>query len=127
MQAPTLFVIAADLTEMQVNANIDEADVTTPAQALTALSRVEKLSFKPGSQFKYSNSNFFPIDGQLLGNSGRSHNFHFTLESSFDFHYIGGDVFRFKGDGSNERGLAIMRVGQGGAQVAAAAPRSFGA
>src|SRR5262245_32136512 len=27
MQAPTLFVIAADLTEMQVNANIDEADV----------------------------------------------------------------------------------------------------
>jgi HlyD family secretion protein len=27
MQAPTLFVIAADLKEMQVNANIDEADV----------------------------------------------------------------------------------------------------
>ena len=27
MQAPTLFIIAADLTEMQVNANIDEADV----------------------------------------------------------------------------------------------------
>jgi HlyD family secretion protein len=27
MQAPTLFVIAADLTKMQVNANIDEADV----------------------------------------------------------------------------------------------------
>src|SRR6185436_12563313 len=27
MQAPTLFVIAADLMEMQVNANIDEADV----------------------------------------------------------------------------------------------------
>ena len=27
MQAPTLFVIAADLAEMQVNANIDEADV----------------------------------------------------------------------------------------------------
>ena len=27
MSAPTLFVIAADLTEMQVNANIDEADV----------------------------------------------------------------------------------------------------
>jgi HlyD family secretion protein len=27
MQAPTLFVLAADLTKMQVNANIDEADV----------------------------------------------------------------------------------------------------
>ena len=27
MQAPTLFIIAADLTKMQVNANIDESDV----------------------------------------------------------------------------------------------------
>jgi len=37
MQAPTLFVIAADLTEMQVNANIDEADVgrIRPGQQVT--------------------------------------------------------------------------------------------
>lgn len=37
MQAPTLFVIAADLTEMQVNANIDEADVgrIRPGQAVS--------------------------------------------------------------------------------------------
>ena len=37
MQAPTLFVIAADLTEMQVNANIDEADVgrIRPGQRVT--------------------------------------------------------------------------------------------
>src|SRR5207248_6319079 len=37
MQAPTLFVIAADLTKMQVNANIDEADVgrIRPAQHVT--------------------------------------------------------------------------------------------
>lgn len=37
MQAPTLFVIAADLTEMQVNANIDEADVgrIRPGQHVT--------------------------------------------------------------------------------------------
>lgn len=35
-------------------------------------------------------------------------------------------LFRFKADGTNERGLAIMRVGTGGSQVAAAAPRSFG-
>ena len=43
--------------------------------------------------------------------------------------FFSGDVdglFRFKADGSNERGLAIMRVGSAGAQVAAAAPRSFG-
>ncbi len=37
MSAPTLFVIAADLTEMQVNANIDEADVgrIRPGQNVT--------------------------------------------------------------------------------------------
>jgi len=37
MQAPTLFVIAADLTKMQVNANIDEADVgrIRPGQVVT--------------------------------------------------------------------------------------------
>ena len=37
MQAPTLFIIAADLTKMQVNANIDEADVgrIRPSQHVT--------------------------------------------------------------------------------------------
>jgi len=36
MQAPTLFIIAADLTKMQVNANIDESDVgrMRPGQAV---------------------------------------------------------------------------------------------
>ena len=38
MQAPTLFVIAADLTEMQVNANIDEADVGRIRRASTSRS-----------------------------------------------------------------------------------------
>lgn len=36
-------------------------------------------------------------------------------------------LFRFRSDGTNERGLAVLRVGQSGAQVAAPAPRSFGA
>src|SRR5262249_28256088 len=37
MQAPTLFMLAADLTKMQVNANIDEADVgrIRPGQHVT--------------------------------------------------------------------------------------------
>ena len=37
LQSPTLFVIAADLTKMQVNANIDEADVgrIRPGQSVT--------------------------------------------------------------------------------------------
>lgn len=41
MQAPTLFVIAADLTEMQVNANIDEADVGRIRPGQTVSFRVD--------------------------------------------------------------------------------------
>ncbi len=48
-----------------------------------------------------------------------------VLQNPSGFAGIDG-LFRFKGDGTNERGLAIMRVGSNGAQVAAAAPRSFG-
>lgn len=41
-------------------AGIDEADLTTPAQALEQLVRkVPRLAFTPGSKFEYSNSNFF--------------------------------------------------------------------
>jgi fibro-slime domain-containing protein len=48
--------------------------------------------------FVYDNHEFFPIDGQLLGNEGRGHNFHFTLEASTTFEYRGGEVFSFSGD-----------------------------
>ncbi len=36
-------------------------------------------------------------------------------------------VFRFKADGTNERGLAVLRVGPSGGQVVSPAPKSFGA
>lgn len=36
-------------------------------------------------------------------------------------------LFRFRADGTNERGLAVLRVTQSGAQTISAAPRSFGA
>jgi ABC-type branched-subunit amino acid transport system substrate-binding protein len=36
-------------------------------------------------------------------------------------------LFRFRADGSNERGLAVMRVASGGGQEAAGSPKSFGA
>lgn len=36
-------------------------------------------------------------------------------------------LFRFRADGSNERGLAVMRVATGGPQAAAGSPKSFGA
>jgi ABC-type branched-subunit amino acid transport system substrate-binding protein len=35
-------------------------------------------------------------------------------------------VFRFKADGTNERGLAVMRVSPSGGQVISPAPKSFG-
>jgi ABC-type branched-subunit amino acid transport system substrate-binding protein len=36
-------------------------------------------------------------------------------------------LFRFRADGTNERGLAVMRVGAGGGQPVAGSPKSFGA
>jgi fibro-slime domain-containing protein len=51
----------------------------------------------PGS-FEYDNDAFFPIDGQLRGNEGRLHNYHFTLQASTTFQFRGGEVFSFAGD-----------------------------
>jgi fibro-slime domain-containing protein len=48
--------------------------------------------------FQYSNGNFFPIDGQLWGNEGNAHNFHFTSEVRYWFEYKGGEVLDFTGD-----------------------------
>lgn len=48
--------------------------------------------------FEYKNLMFFPIDGQLLGNQGRPHNYHFTLEAVTEFLYVGGEIFSFTGD-----------------------------
>ncbi len=50
------------------------------------------------SVYTFSSSAFFPIDGQLLGNQGRVHNYHFTYEISTEFTYSGGEMFSFTGD-----------------------------
>lgn len=53
----------------------------------------------PGSGvYSFQSNAFFPIDGQLFGNQGRSHNYHFTLELHTNFTYRGGEVFQFTGD-----------------------------
>src|SRR3569833_3128493 len=36
-------------------------------------------------------------------------------------------LFRFRPDGSNERGLAVMRIASGGGQAVAGSPKSFSA
>ena len=48
--------------------------------------------------FSFTANGFFPIDDQLLGNEGRSHNYHFTLALNSQFTYQGGEVFSFTGD-----------------------------
>jgi ABC-type branched-subunit amino acid transport system substrate-binding protein len=46
------------------------------------------------------------------------------LTNSSGFAGIDG-VFRFKSDGTNERGLAVLRVAPGGGQVVSPAPKAF--
>ncbi len=50
----------------------------------------------------YGNGGFFPIDGQVYGNSAAnpSHNFHFTTElhARFTYDAAGGQMLRFLGD-----------------------------
>ena len=48
--------------------------------------------------YGYSNTSFFPIDGQLFGNEGEDHNYGFTVEIVTSFRYQGGETFTFYGD-----------------------------
>ena len=48
--------------------------------------------------YRYENTNFFPINNQLMGNQGRDKNFHFTYEIHSKFTYLGGETFKFSGD-----------------------------
>ncbi|MEM0930403.1 MAG: fibro-slime domain-containing protein [Pseudomonadota bacterium] len=80
--------------------------------------------------FTYSNSSFFPIDNQLFGNQGRSHNYHFTMELETDFTYQGGETFTFRGDDDvwvyiNDQ-LAIDLGGVHGAQTASVSLDTLG-
>ena len=48
--------------------------------------------------FSFVSNAFFPIDGQLFGDQGRIHNYHFTYEIHSQFTYQGGEMFSFTGD-----------------------------
>ncbi len=48
--------------------------------------------------WEYRNFDFFPIDDMGWGNEGRSHNYHFTLESHLVFDFEGDEYFWFGGD-----------------------------
>jgi fibro-slime domain-containing protein len=51
-----------------------------------------------GTNYVYDNSSFFPIDNELLGNDGRNHNFHFTMELHSSFTYQTGQKLDVRGD-----------------------------
>ena len=48
--------------------------------------------------FEYGSSSFFPLDGLLLGNQGRRHNYHFTFEVGGILNFEADEFFRFTGD-----------------------------
>ncbi|MCC6217719.1 MAG: fibro-slime domain-containing protein [Polyangiaceae bacterium] len=51
-----------------------------------------------GNDYTYEDDTFFPIDGELFGDEGNPHNYHFTFELRTAFVYTGGEVFTFTGD-----------------------------
>lgn len=68
----------------------------------SSLSAPLELQLTPSSDqpglFEYVNDFFFPIDNELKGNEGRTHNYHFTLQASTSFEYRGSERFSFAGD-----------------------------
>jgi len=70
-----------------------------PGTNLTALKTLVATETGPGTGvFSFSSGAYYPIDGELLGNQGRSHNYHFTTEIHTTFTYAGGESFSFTGD-----------------------------
>lgn len=71
--------------------------------------------------YTFMDSSFFPIDGELFGNEGRSHNYHFTYELHSQFTYTGTETFSFTGDDDLwvfiDNQLAIDLGGVHGAQT----------
>jgi len=60
-----------DYLGLMFRSGIDEADFTTPQQALEHLAKVQRLDFRPGAKFEYSNSNFFLLSLVIEHASGK--------------------------------------------------------
>ncbi|MFO0959528.1 MAG: fibro-slime domain-containing protein [Isosphaeraceae bacterium] len=70
----------------------------TPGVNIAIQKSFNLIETSPGV-FQYTNSSFFPIDGQGFGNyANTGHNFHFTTEIHSNFIYHSGQYFTFTGD-----------------------------
>lgn len=71
-----------------------------PGVNLSAPLSITLSESAPGSGIlEFSDLSFFPIDGQLFGNQGRAHNFHFTYEIGSLLAFSSpAEMFSFTGD-----------------------------
>jgi fibro-slime domain-containing protein len=80
-------------------ANFDQWYRNVSGVNQSLLYQITLTETSPGSGiYSYENSTFFPIDNQLWGNEGLSHNYHFTYEIHTKFTYQLGQDFEFTGD-----------------------------
>jgi len=81
------------------HANFNQWYNDVPGVNQSAAYNLNLAETAPGSGiYKFESTSFFPIDNQLLGNEGRSHNYHFTLELHNAFTYHPNQTFSFTGD-----------------------------
>ena len=88
---PTATVVGPD-TFNQWYRDIDGVNSSTTIDLPLTLSDSSK------GVYTYNNTSFFPVDGQLFGDEGLSHNYSFTAEIATSFLYSGGETFTFTGD-----------------------------
>lgn len=85
----------AQVTQQMLDALFNDAHGVNMSAAKTLVMKSD------GKGFWITNSGsggFYPIDNELFGNEGRSHNYHFSVEIHADFKYVKGAIFEFKGD-----------------------------
>jgi len=73
----------------------DDAEINA-SKAHTVV--LDNGSTTPGGVYTFQTTAFFPVDKQLFGNQGLTHNYHFTYELHTRFTYQPGQYFRFRGD-----------------------------